>query len=246
MTDIEILKSVGKSLDIIENKKAIAILELTGEFIYVTKSYLEMMGNPDIIGKRLRDSNHPGVRYVDQLRNILSNVIETGNKASYFFIYQFPSTMVKRCYINHCSLLYNPETNAKIGLLAEIEPFNCKYIGNVLNITNQLLIPSESEVSQQVPTDKVSYQLSDREQEILFLLMIGRSYKEITYIINKIYDKSISISAINSIIRVNLFNKFKTSSVSSLIQIAASNSVIQEIPASLLRFPEGFFEVDYF
>ena len=246
MTDIEILELLAKGLEIIAKDRAIVLGNLDMEFIYTTKLYQDLMGNPQIIGKRMKDSNHPGAKYADQLRQIVSNVIQTGKKSSYFIIYQLPNTNIKRCYINHCSLLLNPETGIKVGTIVEIEPFNCKYIGNVLNIANQLVVPSGEETSQQVSTNKVTYQLSDREQEILFLLMIGRSYKEITYIINKIYDKSISIFAINSIIRVNLFNKFNISSVSGLIQIAASNSVIQEIPPSLLKFPEGIFEIDYF
>ncbi len=245
MTNNDALELVAKSLEIIGRNKAMAICSVSGEFVYVTKLYNELMGNPQIIGKRFRDSNHPGIKYADQLKNIVLNVIETEHEASYFLIYQLPNTQVKRCYLNRCILLRNPETNDKIGILADVELFNCKYIGNVLNIANKLVSPfDESTYKDKIPS-KVDYHLSDREKEVLFLLMIGRSYKEITYIINQVYDKSISISAINSIIRTNLFGKFKVFSVSSLIQVAANNLAIQEIPPSLLKFPEGFIEIDF-
>lgn len=246
MSSVEILDLLAKSFEITGQERAIVLGNLNLEFVYVTRHYLKLMGNPQIIGKQLKDTDHPGVKYTNELRKIALNVIKTGKRSSYFIIYQLPNTSVKRCYINHCSLLKHPETNVKIGIMAEIEPFNCKYIGNILNIANRFILPSNGQIAPRNSLNKEIYSLTEREREVLFLLMLGRSYKEIACIINSIYDKSISSSAINSIIRINLFTKFKTSSVSDLIQLTATNSIIQDVPPNLLKFSEGIFEIDYF
>lgn len=240
-------KSLIKYIDALKlfgETRAIILGDLDLNFIYVTNYYQQMMGNPDVIGKKLRDTDHVGKEYADELRKISLKVLATGDDATFFAVYKFPDSNQKRCYIYHMSPIIELETGKTIGLITELKLFNCKYLGHLNNFV-QKLVAGNSSKSDTLSKSGSVYQLDDREAEVLFLLMVGRSYKEIAYIIGSVYNKSITPSAVNAVIREKLFRTFGVNSVGDLISKAAHHNVIEEIPNSLLVNLEGAYELNY-
>jgi len=248
MTNEEVLHTLAKGFELIGENRAIILGNLDLEFVFMSKYYCKLIGvSQDIIGQQLRNSEHVGKKYATQLREIALKVMETRKTASYLVVYKLPNHENKHCYFNRASAVLNPVTHEVAGVMAEIELFNCKYIGQIMHLiseVNNVMKPSLS-YEKKVIHDKAKYNLSQREEEILFLLMIGKSYKEIAGIINDIYKKSITPSAINAIIRNNLFEKFNVSSVSKLLEKVAVNNILKDVPTGLLNLDEGIFEVDF-
>jgi DNA-binding CsgD family transcriptional regulator len=76
--------------------------------------------------------------------------------------------------------------------------------------------------------------LSRREEEVLFLLLYGKSAREITEFINKAENNSISVNTIKSIINKQLFFKFDVYDLDELLIKAKAMGYASIIPASFI------------
>ena len=81
----------------------------------------------------------------------------------------------------------------------------------------------------------VLIQLSVRQEEILFLLLLGKSITTIAEIICKLTGVKMSHETVNLIIRSQLFKIFNVTSVEDLIARAVLLNIITEIPTSLME-----------
>ena len=81
---------------------------------------------------------------------------------------------------------------------------------------------------------KSSISLSRREEEVLFLLLYGKSAREITEFINKAENNSISVNTIKSIINKQLFFKFDVYDLEELLAKAKAMGYASIIPASFI------------
>lgn len=87
--------------------------------------------------------------------------------------------------------------------------------------------------------------LSPLENEILFLLMLGKSPKEIAQIEDSIVERDINCSTISSIINKRIYNKLDAISVSTAIQNALLNDTLLNIPENFLAMiKESFFFIN--
>lgn len=88
---------------------------------------------------------------------------------------------------------------------------------------------------------KYQLNLTDIEQEIIFLLTLGKSTYEI-YDFMEFHRKQVSLPTINSIIRNNLFFKFNVHSISQLVK-AALILKLNEIPPSFINIKKKIEEL---
>lgn len=167
----------------------------------------------------------------------------TGKKATFFIVYQFPHEPSKSCYLYRVSPIIHPDTKERVGLIGELELFDCKYLGQAFKLTAQL-VRIETLASGLTKLPLGDYTLSQREEEVLFLLMIGHTHKEIANIINSVQEKQITISAVNAVIR-RLFIKFDVVSITDLLIKISGSNLLEKIPSSFLTSREGIFEIDY-
>ena len=72
--------------------------------------------------------------------------------------------------------------------------------------------------------------LTKRETEILYLLSLGKSPKEIANILSKAQNKSVCASTINAMINKQLYPKFEVYNVNQLIEKA---HLMRKIPLIL-------------
>jgi len=82
--------------------------------------------------------------------------------------------------------------------------------------------------------EKFDIKLTTRDVEILYLLSIGKSPKEIASILSKIYKRNISASTISALINKQLYPKFDVYNVSQLIEKATSLKMIPFMAESIL------------
>lgn len=76
--------------------------------------------------------------------------------------------------------------------------------------------------------------LNQREHEIITLLAMYKSHKEVSNILTDIYKKDISPTVITTTISRGLYPKFGTKNVSDMICRAIESGVLDFMPASLL------------
>ena len=82
--------------------------------------------------------------------------------------------------------------------------------------------------------------LSESEYEILFLLSLGKSYKEISQILQKIYpEKPLSDKAIASRVKRGLYLKLESTTVGELIEKAYLFGMLDKLPLSFMKLIES-------
>lgn len=68
MTNETLLQKYIDAFTLIGNERIIVIGDLDLRFVYASESYFQIMGQSDILGKQMKDTNLPGVRYANQLK----------------------------------------------------------------------------------------------------------------------------------------------------------------------------------
>ena len=109
-----------------------------------------------------------------------------------------------------------------------------------LGLINYLRMPQKKVGSKPAVSSIV---LSDRDREILYLLMFGLSYKDIAAILSRVYNREINAAAITTYIHNTLLNKLNSFSVDEFI---SSQNFICDFPQSLIaKLDPGFITVEY-
>ena len=81
----------------------------------------------------------------------------------------------------------------------------------------------------------IAINITTREAEILYLLSLGKSPKEIAVTLSKIYKKTISASTIGALINKQLYPKFDVYNVSQLIEKATTLKMVPFMMENLLN-----------
>lgn len=232
-----------ESIKIVNGHKAVAVYSLDFRFLYASDKYLSITGATasDLIGKRFRETNAPGIELADQLEEISLEIAKSGKKASFIVIYDSPVDKVKRCHRFEAYTTFNPDTNEPVCRVGEVQLLNLNLIGQLFNFSNLIPYNKNNNVEALNPMPK----FSTREQEILFLLILGKSYKEIASILGTIYNKTLAPSTISSMTSRQLLPKFNSFTVDNMLNKAIKTKALQYIPASLLSFNNGIYMLEY-
>ncbi len=250
LTNQEYLNLYIRSLDIVSGDRALAIANFDNKFLYISSGYQKLTGCGDVIGKTLIESKHPGYHYAEEIKAIVKKVDETGKSCSFFIIYH-DWNQTNCCFQYRLSLLQHPHTQEKIGRISEIRPVEVGQISRILglttilsdNIFRQKFIGSN--LGLDMPNPKELVQLTTREEEILFLLILGKPYKEISEIISTANQTSVTPATVASVVKRQLLKKFDVFSVDALVNKATANHSIKYIPTSLVKHKEGIFILEY-
>lgn len=110
-------------------------------------------------------------------------------------------------------------TMAKI--LHYIQSYKIDKLNKLLNINHQA-----------IPKEKI--QLTKREEQVLFLLSMGKSPKEIANIFSNLDGKKVAQSTVSSIINKQLYTKFGVFGIGKLIEKATLMNLIPILPNSFI------------
>ncbi len=76
--------------------------------------------------------------------------------------------------------------------------------------------------------------LSTQEREIVALLAIGKSYKEVAWILGSIHNQEFNPATIATNVYRKIFPKFEVSNLSELITKAVQFGILDSIPESFI------------
>ncbi len=241
MQDQEYLNHYVNATKICEGRRILKIENTNLEFIYMSRAYKKFLNvtNDGIIGRRLKDSDHPGKELAKKFKPIALKALATKSYASFFIVYKLPHFVNKECIIYTLEPIVNPTTKNIVGMTGEMHIIDPGTISRMFSFINSSS-PANTEED-----NLNSVKLSEREEEVLFLLTLGHSYKEISLILSNAANKQILSSTINSIIHRQLFKKFDVTSTTELVIKSAQAKALKRIPGSILELKHGIYEVTF-
>ncbi len=203
----------------------IAIKDTNGLYAFATPLWLKCYGFTDlneIIGKNDRQiltqssSFKESVEHLDQeclntkKRLVAHAMIDSVNQGPRLFV------------IQKNLIIRNGKT---LGIRDIYRPFIAR------NFMYQLL----NQFPDDVPYTELLHapDLTDREQAILFLLLLGYTPKLIAWILQKYSQKAISAKTVSNIIYQQLYPKFKVNTIASLTKTALKFNIDLQIPLLL-------------
>ena len=245
MNDKQYLDAYIDAIKLTRANDPVAIVAMDYINLFVTDAYKRVVEVDDIIGKRLKDVNSYINEHADKIKRIGSLAERLNKTAVSLCIIVSKSLQQNQCYILRESIIINPGTNNNLARLIDVQIVNINFINQIIYLVNNLFndhnkpnIISNSLIAAK--TKEFTVKLSQREEEVLFLLLLGKSYKSISNILSSIHSKEIKQSTVNGIINGKLMGKFDTFSVDELILKAVQHAVIETIPLSLIQASNGF------
>jgi hypothetical protein len=236
------------ALKVVKKNDAVAVQDLDFIYLYHTEEYAKILGE-NLIGRSLEDI--PNVRlsaYLDRIRAVSHFINNTGKSARYIFSY--PQTdNLQQCYVVEESLIIHPDTNKKLARLIKAQHIDVSLITQIFQMGHSLDsdLTLMSKLSDKGVEAKLpGFSLTQREEEVLFLLMLGKRYKSIARILSKAYHREIKDTAVNNTVNKQLFEKFAVASVDELIEKTIQLNVINKIPKALLEVMDGVLNVRIF
>jgi hypothetical protein len=197
-----------------------------------------------LVGKRLKDLDYSGSceNGLNLIRIISEYVNYTGKSVRSISTLRSDD---QKCYLAEESLIYDPVSKNKIGRFITVQNLDQSLIAQILslvnvfktsnNYSNKLISANDLLIGN---TEGLTT-LTQREHEVLFLLLMGESYKSIAMILSTVYSKNIKETAIRDVIHRQLFIKLHVNTVEELKQYALKYSMKQQIPHSILANMDG-------
>lgn len=215
------------------------------DFIHIhhTKSYAKLINlRPNLVGVRFKNISldKEFQKSASILKTIGEYVNHTGIPVRSIFTYKTPTEQKRKVLIVEESLIYSKTTHKKLARLVKVEPFDFQLLTQVLALNN---INAPQKHEEQLSMEKfllnnkdnsiIPPSLTTRESEVLTLLLLGLSYKEIASVLSNAYHKPIRHTAVRATIHQQLFKKFHTINLQELKRYALKKVPMNCIPESL-------------
>jgi len=232
----------------IEPDEIFYLLDKNFTFLYVSQKFSNLLGvsNDIMKSKKGLEIDNQLVRKMANSLQFFNSLIKNKKLTSIYGVYALDTVFGKKIYEYNIKYL-----SAIDGYKIQIHELQLHLVGDVINFINQISAKSKVNVKTLVKENNLifrpksnnlfmSVEITEQEHEILFLLMIGKSYKEIALILSKVYsDKTITYLKIQKTIHEKLLDKFNCLSVQELI-----NSYLMNYSTHVT--PERLFSNDYF
>lgn len=211
-TNKELLETHIKPIHSIYRDEPFWILELDGTLVYSNNALKFNITEISFFSKqdnRLTD-------YSELFHDLYSNYDQSSVPEEVIAIWQ--NTSETTCYLFEISYLV--VNNQPIGILITNQ-------GNVANFEYASLL---NHICFDGKRKNLNIELSARELEIVYFLIRGKTYEEISEILSDLYQKPISSSSIGKIIRGSLYDKFNVWNKFELKQLLMRSNFVNKIP----------------
>jgi hypothetical protein len=194
-------------------------------------SFLNLTKSP--IGRRVRDIEVPHAVYVEELKYITATIINTRTSSKYVLAWVKDSKVFLREH--YASPIINDANDEVVGMYVEIRMFEpCETMNAYFSILNNKLhkklpVPTADTIN------KTKIKLTSREYEVLFLVVLGKSQKEIADILSKVHEKDVKANSIASIISKQIYPKFEVHNLPNLVEEAIRLNMIDSFPQGLMK-----------
>ncbi len=235
MTNLTWLEKYNEAYSITSPEKAYAILDFAAKFIYLSPGFAKLLvlNKDDFIGKKWDEITVINLEAGKYIGELAASVISKRAKVSCRFIYRaLNADYNEYLEIHHSVLLFRGAEKDAVLVELQLVPmtFQAKKFGEILD---RFVYPKQKHATKPSLRFKKPL-LTPREQEVLFLLMLGYSYKKIALTLSKTSFKLIESSTISPIIRKQLFPKFNVYSVEELITTALETNYFSRVPQSFI------------
>ncbi|MFN7095436.1 MAG: helix-turn-helix transcriptional regulator [Burkholderiales bacterium] len=203
------------------------VLNIDFELIYSSKAFCQLLGMPDnynYFGKRMEEVNARMSQIIGGLNKIFTQIIETRTQLDYFIIFDFIESKPELLSVTGKPIYYPNQEILGIKII--------RYKTTLLNhrkLLDQVFYTSKSTPSR-APAS-IFDKFTDRETNILFLLVTGYTQTEIGEILN------LPRGTVGRIINTSLVEKLGVLGTSSkvLVEKAISLGFGSHIPKSLYK-----------
>ena len=209
--------------------RSFAVSNLDAKIIFANQTYLDFIELPlaDVIGKSILELNSFIADYTTEIRVMTQKAMAQDDHVRWILqVTHNNCTVWLDCYLLR---LRNPYTNNLVGMVSNI---NWAHMRNpILNLFQT--IDKKVFLVQDI-VSKSSVKLSEHEHEILALLAMGKSYKEVAYILGEIRNQKFKPATIATVTYRKIFPKFKVHTLSELIKVSTYYGILDTIPNSFL------------
>mgnify|MGYP003451410521 CR=1 FL=1 len=220
-------------IDMLEDNSAsdnCTFSDINNKYLYVSTGFLEFYGVTldNVIGKRFIEVRPE----VTDLTEFLQKTLEVAFKDK-----PFERRLV--------SITNDNGDIATIDLVITrvLNPYTRNYVGVVGYVNSVMASNPLKEIIRKI-NKRISFftssnelggvVLTEREHEILVLLSLGKSYKEIAVILSDLHGRNFSPTSISNITYRKLFEKFNVVSLSGLIERGIALDIACNIPQSFV------------
>lgn len=119
-----------------------------------------------------------------------------------------------------------------------VEPFSAvgsSIAFNLMKRNDPSHIVDGVKVVQLIPNKEKNYHLSDIQELIIYLVVLGKSDKDIVSLINEINNTDYTQQYVSKILTRNLFSKFEVTNRRELVEVVLKLNVIKRMPSLLLN-----------
>ena len=208
---------------------ACVILNPELEFIAISNNVPKILSEPHVLGKKVRELNSPLANYAEdyiKATQMLEKITLTKPvPIEYLIIFN------NKKYITlwqHIAIkIINPATSNHLGMLVNVNQIN----------PSQLLVYTLNGVNKKMVflgkyDNLFANDLTEKDRELLFLLALGKTHKEIAEILSQIHQADIIPQTVTTWINRNLYTKFDVNSISQLIDTAYKYGILDVMPVS--------------
>lgn len=210
----------------------VAVSDYDGKYLFCTDSFAALFGltQKEMLGLRLREINNEYCQSAAKTSRPFLNFTLKKSLSRVVTLYSMQT-------VDGVKLFFVDATEIEgIGFKVTHSEMPIGIIGDVLYLIQQISVVNSSKVHTKLHINKSpKVILSSREEEILFLLSIGKTYKEIALILSEIYTaEEITPGQISRMVSNVLFEKFNCFNSFDLVQQYLSHSNMSTIPSQLL------------
>ena len=221
----------------------IAIQDINLIHVYHTTEYFKLLGYQELslLGKPLNVVTNKIIQNnLGAFLTFSTYVKTTKSPAKYVIGYEPPNNIDGyNWYLIKQSPIVNPKTDLLVGILIEIEYLELGFINQINNIPKKILQNYQDSYSALLQPVQHNIKLSTREEEVLFLLFFGETYKGIANILSNAYEREIKETSISSVVYKQLYIKLDVYSIDSLKKKSLELNLIMSVPKKLIPQLEG-------
>ncbi len=208
---------------------ACVILNKELEFIAISNNIAKLINEPYILGKKVRDLNSPLGNYAEdyaKATNMLEKITLTKPVPIEYLII-FNNNKYLTLWQHIASKIINPATGNHLGILVNVNQINpSQLLVHTLTGANKHMV-FLGKYDNLFKTD-----LTQKDCELLFLLALGKTHKEIAEILSQIHKTEIIPQTVTTWINRHLYTKFEVNSTSQLIDNAYKYGILDVMPIS--------------
>lgn len=234
----EINPTLRKYIDVIEAlNPADGYMVVDIDLVYqaVSQSVIDVHGDPNMVGKKLKQLNSPlAVKAPYYRENSLAVMASTHNFFRKIAKVRTGNDII--LFDMRSSKIFDEQNNQLVGIAS----FFYKLIPNLE--LRKLLSVSGDEVylehpeTEQSPLFMADHSFNYRERCIIWLLTMGKTRKEIAVIITQFENNPISENTITTIINRNIYPQLEVNNYSNFMKKITAGNVLSSIPHDLINY----------